>query len=128
MKNSYLFLGIILFIGLVGGFLYYDHSRSTYIAPGQDSGSDSGDFQKVVLSFKNYNYFPNTVEVEVGKPVRIYLDSSVGGCYRSFTIKQLGVSKYLRTPEDYVEFTPKEAGTYRFACSMGMGYGNLIVK
>ena len=76
---------------------------------------------------KNGNYYPNTVNVEVNKPVRIYLDSSVRGCYRSFVIKSFGVSKNLRTPEDYVEFIPTKEGTYGFACSMGMGTGKIIV-
>lgn len=87
----------------------------------------SGDVQKVVLSYKNGNYYPNTVTVKAGTPVQLSLDSSVAGCYRSFTIKQLGVAKNLRSPSDFVEFTPSTPGTYRFACSMGMGTGTLVV-
>ena len=63
----------------------------------------------------------------MNKPVRIYLDASVRGCYRSFTVKSFGVAKNLRTPEDYVEFTPDKEGTFGFACSMGMGTGKIIV-
>jgi len=88
----------------------------------------SGDFQKVVLGMKNYNYYPNTINVKAGQPVRIYLDESVIGCYRGFTIRDFKIAKYLKTPEDYVEFTPKEPGTYGFSCSMGMGRGTLIVE
>lgn len=87
-----------------------------------------GDFQKITLSFKDYNYYPNTVQVSSGKPVRISLDDSVVGCFRDFTIRQFGIHEYLATPSDYVEFTPTKPGTYTFACSMGMGTGTLIVK
>ena len=58
----------------------------------------------------------------------IYIDKSVVGCYRGFTIRELGISKYLPTPDDYVEFTPTEPGTYGFACLMGMGTGTLVVE
>ena len=92
------------------------------------ASNDNGDFQKVILSIKNYNYYPNTVTVKAGKPVRIYLDKSVVGCYRGFTIRDFGISKYLKTPEDYVEFTPDKPGTHTFACSMGMGRGTLVVE
>ena len=77
---------------------------------------------------KNYNYYPQTVKVKANQPVRIYLDKSVAGCYRSFTIRDFGVVKYLETEKDYVEFTPNKKGSFRFACSMGMGTGTLIVE
>ena len=92
------------------------------------NNDNEGDFQKIVLGVKNLNYYPNTINVAYGKPVKIYLDSSVSGCLRSFTIRDFGVAKYLKTPNDYVEFTPNKKGTFRFACSMGMGTGTLIVE
>ena len=60
--------------------------------------------------------------------VRIYLDDSVGGCYRSFTIPALNIRKNIVNSEDYVEFTPTNSGTYNFACSMNMGKGKIIVN
>ena len=89
--------------------------------------AESGDFQEVVIGMRNYNYFPNTVSVKAGIPVKLRLDDSVYGCFRDFTIRDLGVRKYLRTPSDYIEFTPAKPGTYTFACSMGMGFGKLVV-
>jgi len=127
MKNAYWILGIFILVILVGGFFYYEYQSQSYSDLSSIS-DDSGNFQKVVLSMKNYNYYPNTVTVKVDQPVRIYLDSSVGGCYRTFTIKQLNIYKSLPTTSDYIEFTPAQKGTFRFACSMGMGYGNLIVE
>ena len=84
--------------------------------------------QEITLSMKNYNYYPNTIEVEAGKQVSITLDNSVRGCYRAFTINDLGVRKTSKSPDDKIVFTPTKKGTFRFACSMGMGRGTIIVK
>ena len=90
--------------------------------------SNGDEVQKVIIGMKNFNYYPNTITVKVGKPVSISLDSSVGGCFRDFTIRELGIRKYLKTTQDTIEFMPTKPGTYQFACSMGMGVGTLIVK
>lgn len=84
--------------------------------------------QQITLSMKNANYYPNTITVKENVPVALTLDKSVGGCLRSFTIKDLGVNKYSAQPADTITFTPTKKGTYRFACSMGMGFGTLIVE
>lgn len=88
----------------------------------------SGETQKVVISERNSNYYPDTITVKKGQPVEITLDNSVAGCLRSFTIRDLGVAKYAKTPRDTITFTPTQKGTFNFACSMGMGYGKIIVE
>ncbi len=123
-STAYLF-GIILLVVVAGFFMLRGGGGST---TGEVVADSNGDFQKVTLGIKSYNYYPNTVKVKAGEPVRVYLDKSVSGCYRSFNIRDLGVSKYLATPNDYVEFTPTKPGRYGFACSMGMGTGTLIVE
>ncbi len=124
-KSTMYIVGILFLIVVAGLFLIRRNNPSTGAVIGDTSNND---VQNVVLSIKNYNYYPNTITVSVNKPVRIYLDSSVTGCLRTFTIPAFGVAKNLRTPKDYVEFTPAEKGTYKFACSMGMGTGTLIVE
>lgn len=126
MKVNFTLIGILILVVLFGLFMIKSSNASENVVGSVDP--NSGDFQEVVLGFKNYNYFPNTVTVEVNKPVRIYLDKSVYGCFRSFTIRDFGISKYLQTEKDYVEFTPTKPGSYTFSCSMGMGTGTLIVK
>ncbi len=121
-KSTLYIIGIVILIALG---IYFVSSNNSVNSTSSTSGG--GAVQEITLSYKNGNYYPNTVNVEVGRPVRIYLDSSVRGCYRTFVIKSFGVSKRLATPEDYVEFTPTKEGTYGFACSMGMGTGKLIV-
>lgn len=123
MKNIYLII-IVVVIVLIFGIFLIGSSKTT-----GDSGAVNSDaIQKVTLSFKNGNYYPQTVTVKVNETVRIYLDSSVGGCYRTFTINDLGVIKNIATTTDYAEFTPTKKGTYEFACIMHMGTGTLIVE
>lgn len=124
MKSSNLIIGIVVLIAIIGGFFYFNSSGSV----SGNAVSGSGNAQKIVLSFQNGNYYPNTITVKSGQPVQISLDSSVRGCYRTFTIRQLGIVKNLASPGDYVEFTPSQPGTYRFACGMGMGTGTMIVE
>jgi len=126
IKKSIIYLiGIIVLILILGFFLI----RNMVISTGDIiNNNGNGEIQKITLGIKNYNYYPNTIVVKSGQPVRIYLDESVFGCYRYFTIRDFGISKYLITPQDYIEFTPTKKGTYRFSCSMGMGTGTLIVE
>lgn len=125
-KTTLYILGIILLVGVAWYFMADNSSGNIDNNPG--NGIGNGEVQDVVIGMKDYNYYPNTIKVKQGQPVRISLDESVYGCFRSFTIRDFGVNKYLRTPEEYVEFTPNKKGTFRFACSMGMGTGTLIVE
>lgn len=124
VKKTTLYLLGILIIVIIAGYLMIDTSS----AQNNVAGNSGGEAQKVVIGMKNYNYYPNTVKVKAGQTVSISLDESVYGCFRDFTIREFGVRKYLRTPEDSVEFTPTKPGRYTFACSMGMGTGTLIVE
>ena len=120
--------GLILIV-IVAYFIFLKPGSATNnYTTNSATNSDTSNAQKIVLSFKNGNYYPNTVTVKAGQPVSISLDSSVQGCYRSFTVREFGISKYLASPSDSVTFTPTKPGTYRFACSMGMGTGTLIVE
>ena len=126
IRKSVLYTILVLILIVIAGFFFLKSgsgSENNYTG-----SSESGEIKNVVLGMKNYNYYPNTINAKVGQTVRISLDNSVSGCYRSFTIRQFGVAKYLSTSKDYVEITPNKAGTYRFACSMGMGTGTLIVE
>lgn len=122
-KSTLYLLGIISLIAFVGFFMLKENNTAS-----GSTTNGKGEVQKIVLGMKNYNYYPNTIKVKVGRPVSISLDSSVTGCFRSFTIKELGVLKYVKTPQETIDFTPTKKGTFRFACGMGMGTGTLIVE
>ncbi|HLC72148.1 MAG TPA: cupredoxin domain-containing protein [Candidatus Nanoarchaeia archaeon] len=122
MKNTtaLLLIGLLVVVGAVF-MLRTPSSSEDFAAP------LNGDFQKVTLSEKNSNYFPQKITVKAGLPVELTLDSSVTGCFRSFTVRDLGVAKYARTPAEKITFVPTKKGTFPFSCSMGMGTGTLEV-
>lgn len=126
-KKSYkktIFIVIIISALLIGGFFLFNNKSIS----GDSIKDNPEEIQKLILSFKNYNYYPNTITVKEGVPVEITLDNSIRGCYRSFNIKSLGVSKYSSNPEDKVKFIPDKKGNFEFACGMRMGYGTIIVE
>ena len=123
MKNATWFIVIVAFIALAGAIVFINSGTGT--ANGNVINVGSGEVQKVTLGMKNGNYYPNTLTVNAGQPVELALDSSVAGCFRSFTIRELGISQYAKTVSDKITFTLPSAGTYAFACSMGMGSGTL---
>jgi len=127
IKKTTLYMWGTLLLLVFGGYLMMAGSGDN-VTGNVVAGAGSGEVQEVVIGMKNYNYYPESIKVKAGQPVKISLDSSATGCFRDFTIRDLGVRKYLQTPSDFVEFTPTKKGTYIFACSMGMGYGKLIVK
>ncbi len=129
MKNTTMFIGIIVLVSLAGAFIFAGGDKGvTGNVIAEDPQALPGEMQKVVISQKDFNYFPAEITVKVNQPVEIRLDKSVGGCLRSFTIKELGVSKHLKSESDKLVFTPTKKGTYTFSCSMGMGYGKFVVE
>lgn len=128
MKNTTLFFTVLIMVFLLGGFILVNSKDSVTGNVVQDANNLQGQTQKVVISQKDYNYYPSEIKVKSGIPVEISLDSSVQGCLRSFAIRDFGVSEYLKTPGDTLVFTPTKKGTFTFSCAMGMGYGKLIVE
>lgn len=126
MNKSYFYFIGIFFLVLVFGFMMVKGnslSQDEVVSAVLKEG-----YQEVRLGLKDYNYYPNAVKVKAGIPVRVYLDQSVVGCLRDFTVRDFGIHEYLQNPDDYIEFMPEEKGKHTFACSMGMGTGVLIVE
>lgn len=138
MNKSTLITLTCIIVLLVAGFFIVSKGAATtgsIITGGSvNSGKEaepaapSGEIQRITLGAKNFNYAPSTLYVKAGIPVELTLDNSVAGCLRSFSVRELGISQYAATPADKVRFTPKKAGTYKFSCSMGMGFGKLVVE
>ena len=127
MKNTTIAVGILLLLA-VGIFFLFSSSGKETVSPSSGSAQNLEGVQKLVLSVKNSNYYPNQLTVKSGEPVSITLDSSVQGCLRGININDLGVQGYSRSPSQTIDFTPTQKGTFRFACPMGMGYGKITVE
>ena len=121
-NKTFFWIAGILIVIILGYFLM----NGSLTGNATSANADSSDVQKITLSFKN-NYSPNTITVEAGKPVEITLDSSVRGCYRSFNIRELGVSYSSSGPSDTIKFTQTKKGSFEFDCGMRMGYGTIVV-
>lgn len=126
MKKTTIFISIIVIL-VLGYFIFVSGGKNVNSQSSGNTGT-AGEVQKVSISMKNGNYYPNTINVKQGTPVEITLDSSVAGCYRSFVIRDFGVNQYSANPSNKITFTPDKTGTFPFMCGMGMGRGTLIVE
>ena len=126
MSNKITIIGILILVALVAGFVFAK-SGNTNSAP-ITGNVVAGEMQKVVLSQDDLNY--KDANVQAGKPIAISADGSVTGCLRSvvFNLNGKKYSKYLKTTSDTLELPALSKGTYTFSCSMGMGFGKLIVE
>ena len=129
MKNSTMLFTIVILVLVVGGFIFVNGKNGATANVVSNGGQViEGEMQRVVLSQEGLNYKDTIAEAD--KSIIISADGSVGGCLRSvvFNIEGKKYSKYLQTPEDTLELPALSKGTYPFSCTMGMGYGKLIVK
>lgn len=74
-------------------------------------------------------FSPATISVKAGKPVELTFDTKSRGCASQVVFENPKMSKALTNGEKtVVTFTPKKAGTYAFACPMGMFKGKVVAR
>jgi sulfite exporter TauE/SafE len=85
--------------------------------------------QSAEIVITSSGYSPNYIRVKKGSPVTLKLISkNAYSCASAFRIPSLGISKNLQPNETQViTFTPQEAGSIPFTCSMGMYRGVIEV-
>ncbi|MEK6844485.1 MAG: cupredoxin domain-containing protein [Nanoarchaeota archaeon] len=127
MRNTTIGIVAILVVVFIGGYMFLGSAKANGNSITGDV-TNNGEVQKIVISEKDLNYYPQIIKVKANQQVSISLDEKVKGCLRSFTIKEFELVKYLKTPSDTLDFTPTQKGTFVFSCSMGMGYGKLVVE
>jgi plastocyanin domain-containing protein len=75
-------------------------------------------------------YTPDTIVVRAGEPVRLqFYRDETADCSERVVFEDFGIDAALpafRTTA--VEFTPEEAGEFRFRCGMNMLKGLLVVE
>lgn len=85
--------------------------------------------QLVRIKIDSRGYNPSYVRVKKDVPVELTLESkNAYSCALSFILREFNLSVTLK-PNDrkVINFTPQEAGKFRFSCSMGMYTGILEV-
>ncbi len=89
---------------------------------------------EIKVTGKNFAFDPKEIRVKKGEKVTIVFTSE-GGIMHDFVVDELNVATKQLTAgqSETVEFTPTQAGTFEFYCSVGnhraMGMvGNLIVE
>jgi plastocyanin domain-containing protein len=89
----------------------------------------SGGYQEAMILVKG-GYTPDTIIVRSGRPVRLnFRREETASCSDKVIFAYFQKSADLPTGQTIaVEFLPKEAGEFSFACPMGMFRGRLIVE
>jgi plastocyanin len=96
---------------------------------GSAPAAGNGTTQTFTLGFSGYQYTPAEIRVKQGTKVRIEGDTNtLVGCMSTVNIDGYGISKYIRSGDNVIEFTADTAGTFPIHCNMGMGNGRLIVE
>ena len=86
--------------------------------------------QKIAIAVTSNGFEPATIKVKAGEPVRLVVTRKVERtCATAIVLKDFGIQRSLplNKPVD-VRFTPKKAGSVRYACAMDMIAGQLIVN
>lgn len=92
--------------------------------------SITGDGVQETFVVVNGGYTPDTVRVAAGTPVRIVFHRQESDpCSERVILDDFAIAADLPTDTNVpVEFTPEQAGTYEFACQMGMLRGKVIAS
>lgn len=102
------------------------NAEAEKVRPNTSSGNN---IQIVRMTQHGSGYSPRTLTVEKGRPVRLIVTStSPYSCANSLIIPKMNIRKNLKAGENVIEFTPNEAGTIPFSCSMGMYTGIIVVR
>lgn len=124
-------MGIILisvFLVVAARNIFFNNQITSNTIEEVDAGSDGGE-QVVELSMKDYNYYPNVLNLKYNVPTKIVVDTNkVKGCLQSIIIPDFGIKKFVKENDNTISFTPDKKGTFSFSCSMGMGFGKIIVN
>ncbi len=85
--------------------------------------------QEIRMEVNRYGFVPSSFVLKKGVPVKWIINGKeLTGCNNAIQVPSLGMEFKIKKGEQIIEFTPKEAGTIRWSCWMGMIKGSFIVK
>ncbi|MFH2020668.1 MAG: hypothetical protein ABIJ34_04590 [archaeon] len=70
----------------------------------------------IVLGMKSDNYYPDTIDLEYGKPVTLRNDGTLTNCAQFLKLPELGIAANFDSEKDYT-FTPTKRGTFIGMCT-----------
>ena len=114
-------VGVAAIVWVLWYFLY---SSGPAIAAGGGGG-----VQEVRITVKG-GYTPDTIVVRAGTPVRLqFYRDETADCSERVVFEDFGIDAALPAFQTTaVEFTPEEAGEFRFRCGINMLKGLLVVE
>ncbi|MBI5465688.1 MAG: sulfite exporter TauE/SafE family protein [Candidatus Kerfeldbacteria bacterium] len=105
-------------------------SRSQASSLDDPNVSFDGQQQVLRMTVEPNGYSPSRFVLRQGVPARWEIEASQAqGCISVLQAPKLGIKPVLlnRSQLNVVEFTPRQAGTFTFTCSMGMYRGQITV-
>ncbi len=125
MKKRQILMAI-LFLGL---FLIAGCSQQAIEGDG-DGGEEiqlTGEVKEFDIVAKNWEFVPNTIEVNLGDKVELHIESVEGT--HGFMLPDFGINERLEPYQDvHVDFIADKKGTFTFACSVPCGSGHGRMK
>ncbi len=110
-----------------------EETPSVTTSESQEGGENMMEAEVITVEGANFKFLPDTITVKKGQKVQIMFKNVEG--FHDFVIDEFDVrtAKLQAGGEETVEFTPTEAGTFEYYCSVGthrqMGMvGTLIVE
>ncbi|MEK7598280.1 MAG: sulfite exporter TauE/SafE family protein [Patescibacteria group bacterium] len=140
-KRFFKFAGVVViflsFVNISNGYTLMGWQWGSALSAEQDSPSETLDanvtvengVQIVRMNEVSRGYSPNKFTIKKDMPVRWIINATDPfSCAASIMIPSLDIRKNLRSGENIIEFTPRDAGRLVFSCGMGMYVGVFNVK
>ncbi|MEX2419722.1 MAG: cupredoxin domain-containing protein [Acidimicrobiia bacterium] len=116
-------LGGLSLIGLIVWYFWLSKPQGT-------AAGMTGDGVQAAFIVVRGGYSPDTVRVDVGRPVRLVFNRQESDpCSERVVLDAFELSAELPQGQNVaLEFTPREAGSFEFACQMGMLRGRVVAS
>ncbi|HET9554546.1 MAG TPA: cupredoxin domain-containing protein [Anaeromyxobacteraceae bacterium] len=109
-----------------------DHAMAPATAPAAPAttAAPAKDVKTISIAVTDDGFVPANLRVKAGQKVRLVITRKVERtCATEIVIKDQGIHQPLPLNQPVaVEFTPKKAGTLRYACAMDMIAGTIAVN
>lgn len=109
---------------LLGSTAFVPHTQTVFAAPTLlPDGS-----QRVEMEVTAQGYSPSTIDVVAGRPVTwdVYGTDQLG-CASTLVAPTFQIDEQIKPGFNEIHFTPPDAGTFVFSCSMGSVRGTMVV-